>query len=511
MATQQPQPVVLTPKKGGAFTYGSQLRQIDHDPHASASILFDWDLVANGLLDMDNDTQAPKPDLAERWEVSKDGKVYTFYLRKGVKFQNVDPVNGRELTADDVVYSFERIRTNHPRFIRRSLFSDVVAITAPDRYTIQFSLREPLGPFLVYVASNYNKVVAKEVVDKFGDLQPKESTIGTGPYMVKTWRDPLFAEMVRNPDYWDKDRPSLDVARFQVIEDDITRVAALRTGQIDVAPRVPPSAYESVKTSTNIEWDREAFPSAIQMMFRLDRKPWNDVRVRRAVHLAIDRDDVISGAHEGAAVISGPLPPLVVRWAALQPDELRQMPGYRQPKGDDIAEAKRLLAEAGYPHGFEATMPVSDYSPLVNLRPPEVIQNQLQKIGVQLNFRKLEQAAYIGAERRGDFEVIVRSIGSGDIEPDAYLSPVYTKEGSRNPVGLYDPRLEDLLLRGRRSLDREERRRIYRDAQLLIIDQAYRAYIDEPFFYTGKRKSVRNYNGQWTFDNRQIVDVWLDR
>lgn len=498
-------------KRGGIFTFGSSIRSADHDPHTSASLTFDWDLAANGLLGLDNMTQTPTPDLAERWEISTDGTVYTFHLRRGVRFHNVPPINGRELTADDVIYSFNRIRTDHSRFIRRSSFAGVTSIEALDPYTVQFKLKEPLAPFLIYVANQYNKIVAREVVEHFGTLQPTPSAIGTGPFILKSWREPFFAELVRNPDYWDKERPYLDTARLQVIEDDVTRTAALRTGQVDVAARVPLSAYEAMKTDGNLEWDMDAFPSAVQIIFHLGKKPWDDVRVRRAVHLAIDRDEVIKGAHEGAAVISGPLPPAIYTWAALQPEELRRLPGYRQPKDADIAEAKRLLAEAGYPDGFAATMPISDYSPFINLRPPEVIRGQLARIGIRLSFKKLEQVAYIRAERDGDFEIITRTISSGDIEPDALLSPVFMKDGSRNPVGLHDQYLEELLVRGRRSLDRAERTAIYREAQLRILEKAYRAYIDQPFTYTGKRKHVQNYNGRWPLDNRQIAGVWLDK
>jgi len=509
-AAPAPKPVTTAPKKGGTFTFGSYIRMADHDPHTAASVLLTWDLAANGLLDLNNNTQEPLPDLAEKWEVSKDGTIYTFHLYKGVKFQNVPPVNGREMTADDVVYSFNRIRSDNPRFARRTLFEDVKSIKALDKYTVQFTLASPSGPFLTYVANQYNKVVAKEVVDKFGDLQPKLSAIGTGPYLLKTARDPFFFEMTRNTDYFQKDRPKLDTVRMQVIEDDITRAAALRTGQIDVAVRIPPSAYQTVKSNTSLTWDTEAVPWATQLIFQVNRKPWNDVRVRRAVHLAINRDEVVQGAHEGAAEISGPLAPVVFRWAALQPDELRKLPGYRQPKDQDIAEAKKLLAEAGYPNGFEMTMPVSNWAAFVNLQPPEVVKGNLAKVGIKVNFKTLEQAAYIAAERDGDFEIMTRAIFTS-VEPDAQLGSIYSKTGSRNPVGLSDPQIEALLVKGRGTLDREERKKIYRDIQMIILDKAYRVYMDEPFTYTGKLKYVKNYDGQWILDNRQVIDVWLDK
>ena len=502
-----------SPKRGGVFTHASYTRSPDADPHTNnAALDAVLDLCYDTLMTVNPETRDIVPGLAESWEASKDGLTYTFRLRKGVKFQDIAPVSGREFTADDVVYSFERIRTPSPQFLRGSLFAKVSTIKALDKYTVEMKLTEPFGPLLTYVVNYSNKIVAKEAVAKFGNLKSRGDCIGTGPFTVKTWREPFSGEMVRNASYWDAGHTYLDGVRIQVIEDTITRMAALRAGQVDVAVRIPPSSYAAIKDQPTLTFDPEAVNWVSQILFNVNRKPWSDERVRKAAYLAIDRDAVVKGAHEGAAFISGPLPPAVFKPWALQPDELRKLPGYRQPKDQDMAEAKRLLTEAGYPNGFDAEAPVSEYSPISSRLGLEVAQGDLRKIGIRVSFKQVEAAAFLQADLTGNFDLINRGYGTGvEPEPDAMFSQLMATGGSRNYLKLVDPKLNSMVAEGVRTLDTTKRIQIYKDLQLYVLDKAYRAFLDEPYTYTGKQKFVRGYNGQWILDNRQIAYVWLDK
>ncbi len=502
-----------SPKRGGVFTHASYTRSPDADPHTNnAALDAVLDLCYDTLMTVNPETRDIVPGLAESWEASKDGLTYTFRLRKGVKFQDIAPVSGREFTADDVVYSFERIRTPSPQFLRGSLFSKVTSIKALDKYTVEMKLSEPFGPLLTYIVNYSNKMVAKEVVAKFGNLKSRGDCIGTGPFIIKTWREPFSGEMVRNASYWDAGHTYLDGVRIQVIEDTITRMAALRAGQVDVAVRIPPSSYAAIKNQPTLTFDPEAVNWVSQILFNVNRKPWSDERVRKAAYLAIDRDAVVKGAHEDSAFISGPLPPAVFKPWALQPEELRKLPGYRQPKDQDVAEAKRLLAEAGYPNGFDAEAPVSEYSPISSRLGLEVAQGDLRKIGIRVSFKQVEAAAFLQADLTGNFDLINRGYGTGvEPEPDAMFSQLMSTGGSRNYLKLKDDKLNSLVAEGVRTLDTTKRIQVYKELQLYVLDKAYRAFLDEPYTYTGKQKFVRGYNGQWILDNRQIAYVWLDK
>ncbi|MDO8531775.1 MAG: ABC transporter substrate-binding protein [Dehalococcoidia bacterium] len=502
-----------SPKRGGMFTHASYTRSPDADPHTNnAALDVALDLCYDTLMTVDPVSRDIVPGLAESWDVSKDGLTFTFHLRKGVKFQDIAPVSGREFTADDVVYSFDRIRTPSPQFLRGSLFAKVISIKALDKYTVEMKLSEQFGPLLTYVVNYSNKMVAKEAVAKFGNLGSRANCVGTGPFTMKTWREPFSGEMVRNATYWDATHTYLDSVRIQVIEDTITRMAALRTGQVDVAVRIPPSSYAAIKDQPTLTFDPEAVNWVSQILFNINRKPWSDERVRKAAYLAIDRDAVVKGAHEGAAFISGPLPPAVFKPWALQPDELRKLPGYRQPKDQDVAEAKRLLTEAGYPNGFDAEAPVSEYSPISSRLGLEVAQGDLRKIGIRVSFKQVEPAAFLQADLTGNFDLINRGYGTGvEPEPDAMFSQLMATGGSRNYLKLVDPKLNSMVAEGVRTLDTTKRIQLYKDLQYYVLDKAYRAFLDEPFTYTGKQKFVRGYNGQWILDNRQIAYVWLDK
>ncbi|MEK7681761.1 MAG: ABC transporter substrate-binding protein, partial [Chloroflexota bacterium] len=346
-AAQQPPAATATPagpKRGGSIVWVLYNEAGEYDPHTLAQQMYLWELGGNSLLKLDRDTGKPVGDLVERWE-QKDNLTFVFYLRKGVKFHNTAPVNGREFNADDVVYSMARLRSPGAKFPRRSYFDSVKSIEKVDDSTVKLTLSEPFGPLLVYLAFPFIKMVPKEVVDKYNGLDRPETTIGTGPFLFKEYTKDVGGSMVRNPNYFRPGLPYLDEVRFQVITDDATRTSAARTGRVDIAQRMPVSAYKSIQqTNPNVLADTEAVPWTAQLIMRHDRKPWSDIRVRKAINLAVDRQEIVSGAHEGAGFITGAIPSGQVAWAALDYEkDLKNLPGYRQPKDQDIAEAKKLM------------------------------------------------------------------------------------------------------------------------------------------------------------------------
>src|SRR5215470_5379104 len=299
-----------------------------------------------------------EPHLAERWE-SPDDTTYIFHLRKGVRWHNRPPVNGRELVAEDVKFTFNRFLTikGNPE---RYLLDPVERVEAVDRYTVKFVLNEPYVWLPHKLASALCMwVVAREVVEKYGDLKKSDTAIGTGPFTLERYEPHVKTTFKRNPNYFRGGQPYVEGVEWMVIDDDSTGLAMYRTGQIDAGPWT----YWSVR-QPDLDVLKKSNPRLIyrdflgNMVFaislRTDQPPFTDVRVRRAISRAIDRQAIIDGVWiRGEA--SGALPRGLKDWS-LPVDQLGEGAKYYRY---DPQEAKRLLAEAGHAGGFKTQLTVT--------------------------------------------------------------------------------------------------------------------------------------------------------
>jgi peptide/nickel transport system substrate-binding protein len=240
------------------------------------------------------------PDLAEKWE-SLSPTVIEFTLRKGVKFHNKPPVNGREVTAEDAKYSIERFKS---RSAFRARFDVVQAIDVVNRYTLRVTLKEPFAPFLNHLAaSTFVPILPREVEEKFKDFNRPEAMIGSGPFMLKSYQKGVQIVFERNPDYYVKGQPYLDAVVIEITPDAAARLSMLRAGKVDMGHMWGFLSAEEAKSlkQTNPEMvSTPAMPVASSVLyFRTDQPPFNDVRVRRAISLAIDRkswsDSILDG------------------------------------------------------------------------------------------------------------------------------------------------------------------------------------------------------------------------
>jgi peptide/nickel transport system substrate-binding protein len=298
-------------------------------------------------------------DLAESWTQPSD-TTYVFRLRRGVRFHPKPPVNGRELTADDVKYTFERMLTEAGS--NASMYRSIAKIEVLDRYAVRFTLSEPFAWFLDMVASPMaGGIVARECVEKFGDLKKAEAVIGTGPWMLESYRPNVGIALVRHPGYFVAGLPHIDRVELMVDEDNASRMAAFLAGRYDLAWEFPGTINRTdwLQIKDRLRQTRPAlqtveFPSNVVNDFamRTDGKPWSDVRVRQAVSLALNRREIIEATLEGEGVVNGPMAAALTDWA-LPIDQLGEGARYYR---HDPAEARRLLAAAGYPNGFPASI-----------------------------------------------------------------------------------------------------------------------------------------------------------
>lgn len=513
-AREVAQPEAGKPRYGGVLTYvetKDMPSSLAWDPHKTVTLTNGviWNLVGNGLLKPHPETLEILPDLAERWE-QPDDKTLVLYLRKGVKFHNTPPVNGREFTAEDVVYNINRIKTPEAAFARRSNFEVVDKIEAVDKYTAKISTREPFAPLLNYLANPYNMMVAKEAVEKWGDLQPAESAIGTGPFIYKESVPASGGSVVKNPNYFIKDRPYLDEVRFVCMTDPAARLAAFRTKQVDVigfAEGFNRLQAEELKKS-NPEVNIAPLPMLMSQFIGMNtkNKPFDDERVRKAIYLALDRQEMLDAVLQGGGELAGPVPPRV--FGAFTKEELEKMPGYRQPKNQDIAEAKKLLAAAGYPQGFKTDMELCANLPYLNLKPGEVAKAQLIKIGIDIDLKVYETGRFFDMEREKKQNMRPRGHAAFH-EPDDHLHTNLHTKGSRNYYGYSDKWVDDMIMKQRATIDPKERLKMIQDIQKYVIEHAWRPWLFVNHNYFANQPWVQSYKHSVVAVYHQVSDVWV--
>jgi peptide/nickel transport system substrate-binding protein len=331
-------------------------------------------------------TFAIEPDLAERWEEPDDTTV-VFHLRRGVRWHNKPPVNGRELTAEDVKFTYDRFLTEKANPLRFML-DPVDRVEVVDRYTVRFRLKEPFV-WLVNMLANPTGtwIVAREVVDRYGDLKKPETAIGTGPFMLERYEPNVKAVFRRHPEYFVSGLPWIDGVEWMVLEDESVQLAAYRTGQLDCAPW-----HQWVVRQQDLAALKKSHPQLVYRDFlsnvthgiymRTDKPPFNDVRVRRAIAHAVDRQAVIDAVFlkgEPSPGISRGLP----EWSP-RIDELG--PGAKYYR-HDVKEARRLLAEAGHANGLRTQLNVTGGYGNDVVDAFQLVQRQLKESGIEAEIR----------------------------------------------------------------------------------------------------------------------------
>ncbi len=420
------------------------------------------------------------PDLAKSWDLSKDGLTYTFKFHEGVKFHNVPPVNGREFTSEDAKYSLLRIIANpslivekwRPRFQRALDFGSIQSIETPDKYTMVVKLKEPYAPFIDAVAFPGSQVLPKEFVEKFPEKIIIEGMIGTGPFLPNEYRNQSIASYKRNPEYWKKDSagnqlPYLDEFAYQYFADEQTRLAAFRARQLDASP----ATGEQLKAIQRDEPSVRVLmiPNANITVFRFNTKfkPFQDVRVRKAMHLAVDRHQFAEIIGQGLAVPSGPVTPGYPDLANTM-DWLLSQPGYKKDKTQDLEEAKRLMKEAGYGDGLEVGGLFSTSATSGDTI--AMLQDQLKPLKITLKGEQVDYAGqWVPKATAGEFE-LAHMNHAVSTDADSVLSSHLLTNAPRNYGKFTDATLDELILTQRTALSLEERKKWAQEAEKRVLE-----------------------------------------
>jgi ABC-type transport system substrate-binding protein len=432
---------------------------VGFDPHKTpaASSIRIYSLVYDSLVHMNSNMEI-EPGLAKEWKISNDGKTLTFTLNKGVKFHN-----GREMTSDDVKYSFERILDPNTGSTVKSYFSSIASIETPDPQTVVFHLSKPDAAFLTNASVSSAAIVPKEVKDLATEA------VGTGPFKLDKVEPGQYVLLKKNPDYFKKDAVKVDSIKFVIMKDEAQRTAAIRSGKVDIAA-VSADTAKLLEKARNVEVKSYQSMEYSYLGINVAKKPFDNVKVRQALSYAINRNEIVDTVWKGQAAMTGPISPAMKQWAV----DVNQIPSYKQ----DVDKAKSLLAEAGYPNGFQTTLyTAATYPDMISSA--QVIQEQLKKIGVDAQIKQLEWGAYIDMWKSKNTDLLVGRNTSGT-DPDRSTRYFFSTTGSANVWNFSNPEFDAIVQKALETTDQNERKNDYDQAQNMLLEQNPNLFLASP-------------------------------
>lgn len=456
------------------------------------------------------------PELAERWTVSPDAKTFTFHLRKGVKFQDVPPVHGRQLGAGDVKFSYEYwSRTGEfkekklPQGQWDWMFEGLDRIETPDPYTAVVHFKSPFVPFAGYAAAERGTpIVPREIYDQDGHV--RERIVGTGPYQLDDKGSQPGSRWVwkRNPSYWETGKPYVDEVRELVLKDDATAFAAFRTKQLDVLGDVTGWTISS-EASQSIRRDN---PNALMLEFlqpkplllymNQEKPPFSDVRIRKAVSLALDRDEFskVLAAGKGGWALNGALAGLFAQ------EEIRGVLRH------DLAEARRLVVEAGYPSGVDVEFIYPNTWGDRLIAEMQLFQAQLKKVGINLVFKSVGNDDHSARKKDRNYIITTTPGSAMDGDVDSWIFSDFFPGSKKDYQGINDPGLGELLNAQRAEPDPAKRREVLRQtARYINVEKVYGLSIYHGVDYVFWQPYVKDYHPNFWGKRWNVVNRWLDK
>jgi peptide/nickel transport system substrate-binding protein len=500
-----------TPKYGGVFRSIYYKDPLSLDPHINAEmpVTMQFTQAVYSQLLRYNPEMKIEPDLAESWEQVSPTE-YVFHLRKGVKWQNVDPVNGREFVASDVKYSVDRINTPEARFTyKENLEGTLDKVEVVDDYTVRFLLLKPNVFFIDYIAFPALQMMPKEAVDKFGDNgELKSQAIGTGPFILESFSRGSGAKFKKNPDYFGKDKdgnplPYLDGYEVSIITDQTARQVAFKTKQSDIGGVTTEEVDSFKKEYPTVVVNEFLVSNPFMVIQNGNRKPISDKRVRHAIMAATDRQQYLDMVFDGHGQVQyGMVPVAFGDWSLPRPADA----------GPDIARAKSLLAEAGYSNGFSMSCTVTQaVTQTVDLG--QIFQEQMKEIGVDIKLDVKEWGGYLMALLSGNMDSMILP-NQAFPTIDGYLYRSVHTGAAGNVFKFSYPELDAIVEKIRVTEDEGERKKLAIEAQEFIYDDAQAINFFCATGYSAYWPYVKNWDPTMfarAYPWYQLAEVWFDK
>ncbi|MCC4246491.1 ABC transporter substrate-binding protein [Stappia indica] len=467
--------------KAGTLRYGTVTEVTNIDPHIYAGN--SWKVLIGVLYSplVTFDTKGEiVPAVAESWE-QPDAATIVFRLREGVTFHD-----GSALTADDVVFSLERIRDEATGATLRGYLVDCT-IAKVDERTVEVKKSEPDASLLSVLALPEAAMVSKAWVESGVNI--KSQANGTGPFTLAEYESGVRARLAANPSYFVEGEPKLKAVDFRMIKSDDARVSALRSGQLDMIDFVPWKDIDMLARMPNFEVD-SASGAFMSVWFNATRAPFDDPRVRRAMAFAVDREAISRAAFfgHGTPIFSVPTPP----------DSPYFNADLKGTVSLDIEKAKALLAEAGHGEGLDMELIV--YQGLgIYTTTAQILQANLKEIGVNVSIRLVEWSDLVSRKNGADYDAMIYGVSMKLNDPDAYSYYLGSESAYwAKPIGYRDETLEALLDEGRQLTDQGARKAVYAKAEERILETMpwiFINYREQAQAYTRKVKGYVHLGG----------------
>lgn len=473
------------PRGGGRLRFATQADPDGLDPHRSpADSTF---IIAMNVFDSLVATNAKGellPGLAAKWSIAPNGLTYTFSLRPGVTFHD-----GRAFGAGDVKYSLARM-SEKGKSPHAADYEIIDSVETPDRLTVKVTLKRPSARFLSDLAYGWASMVPEGAGDEL-----RRHPVGTGPFRFVEWVPDSHVTLARNPRYFVARRPYLDEIVFGVVPDETARLTSLKAGDLDMADRIPAQAVAELR-SAGVKVDTFPRNTLSEVAINQEQKPFNDLRVRRALFHATDRNAVLEGAVFGFGRLIGTfMPPIISEYYL----DLNGRYPY------DPAKARQLLAEAGYPNGFETTLYLPQpYAEFV--KSGEIVASQWKKAGVRANLVVLEWGAWLDKiYKKHDYGVTV--IGHvGRLDPITLLERFKSKYNA-NYFGYANPAYDTLIAEADTTHDRARRKEVVAKLERLLSDDAVCVWLFSTDGIVASRPDVHGYS-ELPIPGNRLLEVY---
>jgi peptide/nickel transport system substrate-binding protein len=450
-------------------------------------------------------------ELAEKWSWQDNYRNLVLFLRKGVKWHD-----GQPFTSKDVKYTFDMLRETpdaagklriNPR---KDWYANVEAVEAAEPHTVVFRLKKPQPSLLLMLASGYTPIYAAHVPA----ASYRTGCVGTGPFKVKEWKKGEYVDYVKNPDYFVKGRPYLDGLRYIPIPDRSTKFAALQAGRLDVAFPGDGSktiAEQVTKAEPRIKLTVTGQNVNDNLLLNTTKPPFDNLKVRQAFSLAIDRKAAVQAVHQGGGVVGASMAPKPFGvWGLLDKDQTDLL-GYGKP-ADDKAKAKKLLAEAGFGPGKPLKLELAARAIPIYLDLASFVINELKQVGVEATLKQVETAQWHPLATRKEFQAAPNLTGVGVDDPDANYFENFACGSPRNYGGYCNEQVMKMIEAQSQELDPKKRMRMVADIQKKLEEDAARPTIDWRQEYYLQWQHVKNLIPHQSIYNwGRMQEVWLDK
>ncbi|GGK16980.1 glutathione ABC transporter substrate-binding protein [Caldalkalibacillus thermarum] len=471
-----------TPAAGGDLKIAVMSDAVSLDPHGSndnpSSNVTSQIYETLFVRDKNGEIQ---PWLAESYE-QVDDVTWHFKLREGITFSDGTPFN-----AEAVKVNLERILDPELGSPRAFIFDGwLEEVNVLDEYTVEIKTAYPFSPILAHFTHSAGQMISPAAIEaeQNGETTIATNPVGTGPFVLERWESGQEIVLKRNENYWGEP-PKVDTVTFTVVPEDSTRLAMLETGEVHIVEPVQPNDVARVESSSNMELYRTDSVSLTYISFNTQKEPFNDVRVRQAISMAINKEEIIEGVVNGIGIpAAGPLAPTVFGYH----EGLEQLE-YNPEK------AKELLAEAGYPDGFKTTIWTNDNQIRVDIA--EVVQAQLKEVGIEVDIEVLEWGAYLEKTANGEHDMFILGwvTVTADADYGTYALFHSNNHGDPGNRSFYTNEEVDAMLdQARQETDEATRLELYKQIQEYLVDEAPMIYLYHPEYLIGLSPKV---NGFW--------------